>query len=155
MGNGGSASPGNWADWVGLAACPAVSPFLASWGGQGSCRAAHGLRAHSALAEGGGGWWPGSGSASARLRRRFHERCARHRRARPLETRAEIRAAPELGVEDTATRLFRAEDPSPRTSLAAMATYLLGFFLRNWTPLPLAAPGEGLEDPIPRREPGL
>lgn len=30
-----------------------------------------------------------------------------------------------------------------------------GIFLRNWTPLPLAAPREGLEDPIPRREPGL
>lgn len=23
--------PGNWTDWVGLAACPALSPFLASW----------------------------------------------------------------------------------------------------------------------------
>lgn len=51
-----------------------------------------------------------------------------------LETRAAIRAAPELGVEDTATRLFRAEDPSPRTSLAAMATYLLGFFYATGLP---------------------
>ena len=28
--------PGNWTDWVGLAACPALSPFLASWAAGGA-----------------------------------------------------------------------------------------------------------------------